>query len=316
MNFNGFSKSEILGLYKKSPNTFINFFKDYSDSVVIDAKRILFLYRNAKREADKGLFFDLLQKKISRDISRRDNYSHNTNDSALMFMDEIIDELPKELRLKFGDILVKSFAYAYTKSEEEWATKYKYYSDSSYITKTKFKKMVNKHLDNGNIDVYQLIEISADAIPPNTLRGFVKRIPGGMKDERLKSILRKSSLYCHLGFDKKDLENTNYRRALLRKIAEDQSIAKRLVFPVEFKVSDIRAIKPESRLSFLNAYFTSTNCYGDVKPGGLGIRVKFDRSATYDELESLLFPLVIRDYKHVRDFLSKLKRHYDLKENK
>lgn len=310
MDFRVYGENDLVKVYSKSPDTFVNFVKTYRDRIDFDNKDLVALYRKAKRKKDKQDFLELLRAKIEKSIQEQRKFDFGLRDSELIALDELIDVLPKPLRKDFGDMLVKTFAYAYSRGERYWSDKYRYgprRGECKFLTKTKFKEMINKHLDNGIVDPMYLIKMAADAVPPNVLRGFIKRVPSGLENEKLKKILRGTEKYCALGYGKKDLENASRRRALLRKIVKNSELAKRLVEPVMFKVSDIRAVSPEKRLMFFRYYYKNNDYNHRIEPGGFGRRVKFERDCTYDEVENLLFPLVIREHRGVGSFLNAYK---------
>lgn len=306
-DFNGGTKA-LVKMYKKSPQVFMDFISAYEDDVDLNNPEWLALYEGARKK-DKEQLFRLLTARMKKMLEDSTDSHMGMSDSNIIFTDAIIDKFPKIVQKKFGDALVKSFAYAYSRSERSWSHTYKYgprYGDQKYFTKTTYKKMVKKHLAAGRVDPLKLIRFSADVIAPPILREFVSFVPDGLKNEKLKAILRDTDKYSSLGYSAKDLKNASRRRGLLRKIVRNSDLAKRLVEPVEFKISDIRAISPEDRWAFFSAYYRFSHWKKQVKPGGYGRRVKFERNLTMDEAESLLFPLVIKQHESVGSFL----RHY------
>jgi len=304
-DFQGGTQS-LVKMYKKSPQVFMDFISAYESDISFSNQEWLALYEGARKK-DKEQLFDLLTSRMEKMLSDSENKTYGMGDSNIIFTDAIIDKFPKSVQKKFGDMLIKSFSCAYSKSDRQWSHTYKYgsrYGDQKYFTKTTYKKMVKKHLAAGRVDPLKLIQYSADVIAPPILREFVGFVPQGLKNEKLKAVLRDTDKYSCLGYSAKDLQNSSRRRGLLRKIVRNSDLAKRLVEPVEFKVSDIRAISPEDRWAFFSAYYRFSHWKKQIKPGGYGRRVKFERNLTMDEAESLLFPLVIKKHENVGSFLT------------
>ena len=301
-----YGKESLVKMYSDAPDVFMTFITTYLDRVELDNQEWLALYKGARKKHKEQLL-GILQSQVQQKLVEQD-YSWGMRDSDAIFIDVIFDELDSKTKKLFGKKFVKLFAYEYAQSDRYWSNKYKNgprYGDQQYFTKTKLRNMMNKYLDNGTVSPLFLIEKAADSVPVNVLRGYIKRVPKGLKNNRLKKILRETEKYSPLGYDENDLKNASCRRKILRRIVDQPSIAKRLIQPIEFKASDVRAIKPADRLGFLTHYYRHTPwSLSSLKPGGYGRRVKFDRDCTYDEVESLLFPLVIKEHKDVGKFLT------------
>jgi len=315
----------MVDLYKKDPEVTINFlntFGEYMDTSAYYLQDYVKMYQKFKSiNAPK----DHVQTVVSALEKCVDNFLKNAkhsngriiNDTEIQSLNKIFHLVPDSLKQKFSNLFIVSFSYAYKYRQSYTWEKHRKYSTG--LTKTAYKSIMHDLLSKGHADIYEFVSRAAYALPLNGLREFVNEYTEkGFDDPKVLSILRDVPEFCHLTYTKEDMENVSKRRGLLRRATEPNSAVKnRLRFMVTFTCEDIRGINVNKRWNFLSKYYGYQGRYNNwakvafanpLSTKGYGPKIKLERDPTYDEMEQLLFPLIIAKYEelseHCRNFLS------------
>lgn len=304
--------STVTHLYKENPEVTINFLESFGkymncdyDATYLEEYVKLFKFFEKNNVPDKHL--NIVKESMNECVKnllnkRSSTYGCILSDRDIVNLHKVFGEIPTDLKTNFARLFVKSFAYVYkNRSSYDWNRSYKC---TDKLTKTAYKEVMHNLLEEKHIDIYEFLERAAYALPLSGLREYAcKYTDKGLEDPKILDILKDVPEFCHLTYKEEDMKNASKRRALLRRATNPDAVVKnRLRFMVTFSVEDIRGINIENRWEFLSKYYGFQNrvpYYGEdqsLSIKGYGPKIKLNRDPTYDEIEQLLFPILISGY--------------------
>lgn len=302
-------------LYDKDPNLLIRMLDNYFEDLNIHSDYIIDLYNYVENSRHKSKIKKAAVKRVNELLNNKNYRGKNLlNNTSVAFIDGMLHQLDSEIKEKYFNAFVETFAWKFNLSSRSWKkSRYDVYSNS-HMNKTQYVELAEKYIDSGDVCPLTLLSNSLDNLSHAHAQRLVKLIPEGRNNKKLKRKLRESRNYFLWGFSEEDLSNTISRRAFLRKLVRDnRGLGPKIPFKVVIPKSDVEALSGTDRWYFLRGYYRwngSIWSHSRLRPKGFGRKIKLESDFTADEVETLLFPLTIKNYdKKANMFITSFRRY-------
>lgn len=168
---------------------------------------------------------------------------------------------------------------------------------------------------DGKIDPLRLLKHS---LPADF--GFIKAIANvcsdlGLEHPEVREIVLTSKKHKFCVMTEKDFKKTGTRRALMRRLCEDEKLGKKLPCRVTFTLGDLRALTSDQKFKFIQHYFGPSHFQVEHRPSTYGKNVRLE-SFSADDMYLSLFPLLTTKYEEISKFIERYKKYFAKKESK
>jgi len=111
-------------------------------------------------------------------------------------------------------------------------------------------------LKDGDSRALEVLQQFYRVLPAQTFHTLIDKIPDGLENENVKTILSKTKLFDYLKYDEQTVNNSfDEKVELTRAVAQTPTLIKRLSFTLEIDASHIKKIPPATRFKFLQFAF-------------------------------------------------------------
>lgn len=134
---------------------------------------------------------------------------------------------------------------------------YNYFIDNSYKFGASRKNMISmlSNYDMPYDDTVRFVRKFNRSMSMNMFKNIVDKVPDGMNDQHIKTILSSNKKLQIDKFSKDDLKDAKKRKKLIRHIVKTPTSESNLDFNIKITLSDLQGVAPSMRFDFLRWYF-------------------------------------------------------------
>lgn len=293
--------------YEINPPLCIKMLETYAGYLDCTAANVLGFVNKVKKS------HKLRVKKVASSLLQ-DTLSENRSfwDRDIRLFDEYFNELSYDQQVLFSQRLVKEYNDR-AKVAGWYKTAWSSSKNAEYsVNKQDHTDLIMECIDIGVLDPEYAILTLTPNMPYKDLRKIFAHIDGPAS---LLSKLKKKGYVG--GYSDSDLQNTQVRFRVLKKIIADPNLSDHTFYTFTFKIDDLYALEPEQRWAFFKTYY-KLSLYNlkhyKISAGGFGPRIRLERKPTHEEIQKMMFPLLLGEFSEKRDLF--VKRYKEYEDNK